>query len=598
MNAAIPMKHRTNLLLTGAALLLLALLALPFGATALAEEDEDALHDAEVVAVESDTAADAETLVTYKANVGDYLIVLNGVTDANKENLANAIAQNMSKGAPIKFTNASFVDADKYSTAYDGFDKYHCWLGSTSNILTITGWAGNYQNPLTNEAFADEDDLLVFLSSSMNEGTGLPDNAYSYFFDGLFGGSRNANLRTTERTSLKPFAGTSHKGFDPDLCSAAIAKRVTLEGNLSVLDELEGLQEHGLEMSITGDTSHSITVVGAVIDESLEGPERYKAVLLADTDNETPSSEQAPNSFQEANEAKCAKENSYTLYHLELTEDYAGPAMLVKDYLKYKPTTLIGSFTEVAFYSDQTREAARETSPHATRNASTTADITLTSLSLFNSSYEEKDTYTTSDNLTLQAIIMSINADVPFNKANTGHQNLENRVEIYRDGTLVETVDEPAWLSLENGIDGARGEWLNIDLSSCSSLRVPGNYTLTFCLNTGEIDEAYVMNNNAPRSISITVVEDESGKTDPDPEDDPSDEAPSEDNPAGDTPQKDDAAKDDTSTDQGANNAKLAQAMAATGDDAAPILTLALVAAILLGVALWAWTLSSPASRR
>ena len=84
-------------------------------ARACADDGQDALYDPIVVSVTDDAAAGSTTdLMTCQETIGNYRVVLNGVTAANKDALIAGIAANMDADAPVKFVNQAFVDADKY----------------------------------------------------------------------------------------------------------------------------------------------------------------------------------------------------------------------------------------------------------------------------------------------------------------------------------------------------------------------------------------------------------------------------------------------------------------------------------------------------
>ena len=276
-------------------------------------------------------------------------ILLRGLNEDNKQATFDAINQQianiLANGGRYDLTNDSYVDAEKYnnSDSGSGYDSEHCWAATCANILWTTGYAQQATNPLTNEAFKSEDEVMAYFSENFTDAPGTPDEGVKWFFNGAY--------------SLNNETGVAHTISDASgglLKDAGYLDRMdTVYGNnadISLLDQIGtvgvGVLVKWLETDGEGNSSittsaHWMSVVGAVIDTAKsiteQITERYKAIIISHSDDD-PAQGDLNASYADKLAAKAAQTNKYSVY--KLTYDTTLNAWLIDNFDENRPTLI------------------------------------------------------------------------------------------------------------------------------------------------------------------------------------------------------------------------------------------------------------------
>ena len=257
-----------------------------------------------------------------------YRYIVRGLTDDNKDEICaeieKYIRKTMSSWAVYKMTDDDFVDAEKYNTQVNGYDQELCWAAAAANILWTTGYAQQAKSPYSKKAFSSVDEVMTYFSENFTDYTGAVPYGFTWFTSGKYiltgingtaqkkkdnSGARLSNVDFTDRTSV--------------LCVQKDPEKIS---------RLEGLEACGTAALIrwlnedTGKLSsaaHWLTVVGVIIDETVEAPNtgRYKAIILANPDNSSVNGDLTATRSSKLKK-KTASENDYIIYRLKYLEKY------------------------------------------------------------------------------------------------------------------------------------------------------------------------------------------------------------------------------------------------------------------------------------
>ena len=105
-------------------------------------------------------------------------LTMTGLTTSNKISMLNALSEHFrDRGAgsdtPVRVEDATFIDAEKWNCLeekpfeyYGGYDTLHCWAASCSNMLWLSGWADDIENPRT---FESEDDIFEYYNVNFTD---------------------------------------------------------------------------------------------------------------------------------------------------------------------------------------------------------------------------------------------------------------------------------------------------------------------------------------------------------------------------------------------------------------------------------------------
>lgn len=456
---------------------------------------------------------------------GQYTVIVNGVTDHNKEEYTEKILEaipNLSKDAPVKFVNNMFVDSEKYIYTKEGYDAYHCWLASTANMLVISGWNEGFENPILQEGTKSyEDEILLFFTSSFSDKGSLPENGISYFLNGIYGVRTRTNSAEllAEETDLQPGDATKYTGVNADYCSQQIVNRVDVdyeENNyLEIAETFEKLPDFAISASMSlcdMDTkqgvgmSHNITITGVVMDNTKTGLDKYVAVIIADSDNE-PCAEDMPTSMDEALKDKKEKVNSYTMYSLGEFENAEGRK--VWGLYGYHENTFLefNNVTSLGFKNETNEKLALETSPYATKDSHTAADIIPTLFYTHDDEYNLAGKYELGSNIYAMYQIFNRSDYVDLNQESAGKDTFQSTVYVYRNGELVGEITDGFEVNLTaETIEIGGVKDADINLTDSGLFKETGIYTLKFVPNTNEVKEMYLIN-NIPMEETFEIVD-------------------------------------------------------------------------------------------
>jgi len=303
--------------------------------------------------------------------------IIAGVTDGLKEQIGYALTEIMDRAGntPLALIANSLIDAEKYSVDYDGYDSKQCWIGAASTNLWLSGWASYL-------GFKNEDEVMTYMTKAFTDEAASQPVAWRWLFDGMYGGTAATKLK--ESTSV-PMATS--------LCiPAAIGPNIEAKGKLTELSVVEQLKERSVAMSIGWANAegtaisagkHAVTALGVVFDDTATDPkDRYKAIILADPDDDGGSYTTAPESDADAYEKKKASKNKYNVYKLG-TEVVGGVTYwTINDYTTGEKTYIMG-FDTLENFSPEVLDKITEKPGEGTKDIKTTSDLTLGSSALW-----------------------------------------------------------------------------------------------------------------------------------------------------------------------------------------------------------------------
>lgn len=235
----------------------------------------------------------------------------------------------------LKLVHEDFIDVEKWDAApIDPFDEglsddALCWAASVSGLLWSSGWARDRKDPATGESFLSEDAFFTWLSGYFANTSGEAKSALDWFYDGTYlasGIGRNPWV-----------SGDKNEGKYPEILAECLYENVHVIDDpdaLFVMDRLSGDAKMpafeasigALEDGIAAESGHSVTALGLITNPSArEASEKYRAILLADPDNDASPTIPVEGSNDEERIAdRSSRPNSYTIYPLRLITDGAG----------------------------------------------------------------------------------------------------------------------------------------------------------------------------------------------------------------------------------------------------------------------------------
>ena len=277
---------------------------------------------------------------TFSSQNGEFDLILTGLTTDSAAYVIEAMQDyDPDDDAPLRLEHEDFVDAEKWDTYSeindDDDDSSQCWAASASNILLVSGWTEGFKDPVTGRAFDSEDTIFEYFNNKFtNRGCDVI-QGIGWFFTGEFSpdweSSHPAMIIGDPDPAdgiIKDFAVTAAvTEYSLSLDHTQIEWLEELDMNYPAPSVFEGsvgfLRDEGLTKS-----EHSLTVVGVITDpEETDIDKRYKAIILADSDNDgcpDPDMETEGLTLEQRNADKEARPNSYTVYKLALSKDANG----------------------------------------------------------------------------------------------------------------------------------------------------------------------------------------------------------------------------------------------------------------------------------
>lgn len=280
--------------------------------------DLNAVPDNKVVVVGNVTCKVGDTGLT---------VSIKGLTAKEQAAVIAYIENNMDvvlvDGSTLEVVMPGMIDAEKIICS--GRDSMLCWAATAANMLWTSGYAQQAENPATGAKFANVDEVFEYFRNVFTDVAGIPDGGVSVFISGVY------DYDQTSLSQLKE----SVEALLPDTDWSALCKLVDVGSDVNQFSSLDhfdassfGVLLHTIDMTsyeYTG-LAHWVTAAGVVTDESAkEVWDRYKAILIADSDNRVPLSASCGPDTDEAacvNWARYAAKapNSFTMYKLSLVD--------------------------------------------------------------------------------------------------------------------------------------------------------------------------------------------------------------------------------------------------------------------------------------
>ena len=265
---------------------------------------------------------------SYEGTISDNTtVIVRGVPDGDQEETISAIDEYLPKimetGNQLDISNPGFVDAEKYNAGEKGYDSYHCWVATASNMLWTTGYAQKAVNPKTGEAFKSEDEVLTYFSENFTDEPGDPEAAVEWFFNGTYSANsadKVAQPKSDASNGLLP--GVEHDSYMVSVFNDAREMKhlydIASQG-IGVLVRMLKQDENG--KNVLSAAGHWVTSNGIVMDnEQSSVYDKLKAIVIADSDN-TPANGNLSASVEEKTAAKSEQKNIYSVYKLVFNEE-------------------------------------------------------------------------------------------------------------------------------------------------------------------------------------------------------------------------------------------------------------------------------------
>ena len=180
------------------------------------------------------------------------------------------------------------IDAEKFYM--NDYDFNLCWAATAANMLWTSNYAQQAVNPATGSNFQTVDEVFDYFRKAFLDDRGNTNVAFSLFFYGTDAPDDAIPAADWMKEDIElpallpdeadpqPYGFESILGEFPDISA------------FESLDEMSiSLVLHGLWRGTSEYTgfNHSVTLSGLVFDEKEQDPrERYKAVIIADSDND------------------------------------------------------------------------------------------------------------------------------------------------------------------------------------------------------------------------------------------------------------------------------------------------------------------------
>ena len=466
---------------------------------------------------------------SFSTSAGPRNLVMYGLREAQKEPLLAALSQSYDpKGTvPLKIEDPAFADAEKYDADSD-LDSALCWAASVSNILWMSGWAGEYTSPRSGKPFASEDEVFdYYFSKFTNLGIDNIAGAVDWFFMGEFYNltySRGAELHASDPAD----------GLRKDFISSRIQERLNLLRNPQQMEALEQYCDWtkdgasvfeanigSLFMGEAEESEHAVTVAGIITDPAAASWEdRYQAILIIDSDDDaSPTEAERPEEPGDAEmlASRASRPNAVTVYPLKYrTDSHNRPVWQVMGYGEPSAEWIIFSVNRLRLRDPAFYDQFRET--EGTRDVIRTADLTLERLFTTDRTEALRDMYMVEEDevivnvfrpgapVSLNFFIANRSSETSLNEETRQGKTLSVSWSVMRDTDRTEIASgrsacegnidhglEAGFLVCLNEKDGQPQSWPE------------GTYTVRLEVNPDhEIPEAYY-GNNLPKEYSFEI---------------------------------------------------------------------------------------------
>lgn len=465
----------------------------------------------------------------FESPAGSMELIMCGLKEEQKAAVLKALSEHFDGKTALKLVDAAFPDAEKYdANDINEIDSGMCWAGTTCNLLWMAGWAEKEINPQTGKPFSSEDELFAyFFSRFTNKGVDHYGGAVDWFFMGEF-----YNLTYSSGADLQYTEEDPGDGVRKDFVSSFLTDRYDLVEDPQKIEALlrcDWSREDACAFaasigSLLGDelgaSEHAVTVAGIITDPAAaDWRERYRAILLMDTDNDGyPAEEKGGLSEEEMAAERAARPNSVSVYPLKYSEDSTGKPFW--EIIGYNPVKIPG-YWEEEYLPD--RQALYSITPLLLQNDAyyaeyreeegncsvwDTVDLTLEGLFTTDQESVIEDMYMVEkDEVTVTVFKEGDAVNLNFFVANRSQLDLEpEKMEqenltadwsVVRDsdGTVVASGKIPCKAGLYHNIEQGFMIHLNEKDGGLEAWE-PGSYTVTLDLNADRaFKESYYKNN-------------------------------------------------------------------------------------------------------
>ena len=472
---------------------------------------------------------------------GTYKVIAAGLKAENRDQFIQAIKNNYVSGAgdDLRIVDQALPDAEKYDCRHqqdEDSDTYQCWAASASNMLWISGWAGQFTKPNTDEKiFKSEDEVFDYYTTHFSDAGGDIDRAIDWFFMGEY-----APVDSNSSTGMLD-SNDDTQGLKKEFVSTTAQEQYILTGSPEQIKQLERLDWQGSGKpaviqgglgTLSGDEAttdymHSVTIAGVITDPAASDmKDRYKAVIIIDSDNDGNPTETSDNA-EERLRLRAERPNTFTVYDLQYGTDSNGKGYwAVPGFSDDDLYTL--NYLDLFMLPPEDGDLDGYIETEGTKNAFETADLTIDilfttdreeSISLLSASRIEEATkieFIEGEPVNLNYFITN-RASVPDDESFEGFGNLKIGWEVVNkaDGTIAARGSE----LFTESVDFHTHVGALIRLNEKDGKQItfkPGDYTLKMTLNEDRaVKESYYLNNGVKEiGFSVSAVPD-AGNKDP-----------------------------------------------------------------------------------
>ncbi len=174
------------------------------------------------------------------------------------------------------------------------YDSKHCWAGTVSNMLWISGWADGLSDPDRGRRFGLEDHIFEYFNEHFMDSGSEIYAGIDWFFMG-----EAYDVGPSVIAPVKDY-NNPNNGLIKEFVSTFAQKTYDLTENTGDIEALLRLDLESDDPAVIGasigDTSdntvtsslHAITIAGTIIDPEAESiADKYKAVIIIDSDNDS-----------------------------------------------------------------------------------------------------------------------------------------------------------------------------------------------------------------------------------------------------------------------------------------------------------------------
>jgi len=421
----------------------------------------------------------------------DLKLILSGVNqyiatnDAARSIIIDTVNQFLNSEETIKYMNSTaFIDAEKYSIIYEGYDSNYCWGGTASNMLWLSGWG-------TKLGYGNEDKIMSDLHDKFNDDAEEPRDAITWLFDNYI---NNVEVETKKEST--------QGGKATGICiSEAFYTYNNVAGalnNLASLADVDSqataIQCHWIDKA--GDVksgSHWLTAVGVVLNEATTNlVDYFKAIILADSDDTPGMSENAPASETESYNQRSDTINMYKICTLETINVNGVDYWYIPGYIDIDGKgALITGIESLEYYSEDLKKEIIE--PYGTKDAANSLELIYGGImyTYGGSVYEPQYSF------------CGENANVRMGYVNASAVSVKNvkvpvRVTIC-DNNKAELDSKVYYMPVDEIADNSRG-YFDINIGDLTNKLSAGDYFVRVMFNPPDVEdrlvEAYYLNND------------------------------------------------------------------------------------------------------